>query len=98
MYIDPPEVRDIVKRCFPDYNGRKIAVLPFPGRLSLKSYWDGGSRDYWAVTRLAEGPIFDVPENGTFFTPELGDVTTLPVGYVIARHSIFCGCRQSDRN
>jgi hypothetical protein len=83
MYINTPEVRSIIARAFPAYNGRSISVQPFHGPMRLDSYWSGGSRDYWTAVHLATGQTAPVPENGTPFTPAIGQLEELPENTVL---------------
>ena len=51
--IDKPDetIRKIVQAAFPDYSGKKFKLsTSIPSRLD--SYWDGGSRDYYAFYHL----------------------------------------------
>lgn len=91
MYIDTPEVRTLVARAFPGYNGTKFKVEPFSGPMRLTSYWSGGSIDYWKIVRLTDGKTAGVPENGTPFMPELKECASLPENCCLVRHTIFCG-------
>jgi len=83
MYINTPEVRSIIARAFPAYNGRSISVQPFDGPMRLDSYWSGGSRDYWTAVSLVSGQTAPVPENGTPFTPAIGQLEALPENTVL---------------
>lgn len=86
MHLDTPEIRAIVARAFPDYTGRKFVVEPFQGPMRLTSYWSGGSRDYWTAVRLTDGSTGVVPENGTPFMPEVGELRDLPENTVLVLH------------
>lgn len=90
MNISTPEVKEVIKRAFPGYNGRRIQVLPFTGPKKLTSYWSGGSRDYWAVVALDAARstnVLTAPQNGTMF--DAGDITlpALPEGCALVRHT-----------
>lgn len=85
----------LTRASFPSYNGRKfqLEVRDTPIR-EMTSYWDGGSRDYWAIVDLATMQSMDVPENGSGFTAELENVQSAALprpGFAVVRHSIFCG-------
>lgn len=86
MYIDTPETKALVKRAFPDYNGRHIKVLPFQPPMNLTSYWSGGMRDYFVAVQLTDGKTASVPENGTPFTPTVGELNELPENTVLVMH------------
>lgn len=88
-------------KAFPGYSGRKfrITIHNQPG-MSLTSCWDGGSRSYYQVIRLADGAGLAVPENGSGFTAVdqaygpagLPEAEQLPCpGFAVVEHSIFCG-------
>ena len=89
--IKDPIVRKIVRTAYPDYAGRKIAVKPRELPIRLDSYWSGGSRSYYVILRLVDMAISTIPQNGTPFDHvSLGKVT-IPTGFVIVEHCIFCG-------
>ena len=96
MNINSPEVRSIVAKAFPEYRGKRYSVEAFRGPMRLTSYWDGGSRDYYAAVPLIDGPgRLEVPENGTPFTKELKPLEVLPAGtalvrYTMGRHEAVC--------
>lgn len=54
--------------------------------MHLHSYWDGGSRNYWCAVRLTDGATSVVPENGTMFTPAIGECKELPADTVLVRY------------
>jgi len=85
------EVKRVVKAAFPSYNGRKISISTnIPSRLD--SYWDGGSRDYYAFVQLSTLKAVELPTNHPFFEKDKPrDLSALPLGMAIVRHSIFCG-------
>lgn len=91
MRIQTPEVIALARRCFPGYTGRKFEVLPFAGPMRLDSNWSGGSREFWVLLNLGTNKGAAVPENGTPFTPQLGELKELPFNCVLARHNISCG-------
>jgi hypothetical protein len=81
----------IARASFPEYRGRMYKVRPHDGPMSVVSFWDGGSRNYFALVRLADMAKLPVPQNGTMFDGgPLPDVS-IPSGCVIVEHSIFCG-------
>ena len=86
-------IKDIVKRCFPDYRGRKIKVQPFTHAMELNSYWDGGSRDYWTFYDLKSHKVMaDVHSNHPAFEPgRPRHLPKLPDDVLLLRHSIFMG-------
>lgn len=86
-------VQGIVKACFPQYNGRKVFVLPAKEAPNeLRSYWDGGSRDYYAFYNLDTKQVLPVHSNHPIFEPGQPSVLReLPAHIVLAEHTIFCG-------
>ena len=69
-----PEVKRVVCAAFPSYKKHNAYLSVFPGRLNINSYWDGGSRDEYAIVDLATmqrknmptstHPYFDVARHG----------------------------------
>ena len=91
IYLDTtPEIQRMAQRAFPSYRGRKFK-LDNHGSVSLKSYWDGGSRDYFVVLSLDNGKALEVPQNGTMFDGLNFEPFTIPPGYLVVEHSIFMG-------
>lgn len=86
LHVDTPEVRAIVSRAFPEYNGKRFRVEIFQGPMRLDSYWSGGSRDYWTAVRLNDGATATVPENGTPWNPTLEQVEQLPENTALVQY------------
>ena len=93
-YIEKPDalIKKIIAATFPKYKGRKIKVsTSIPS--CLDSYWDGGSRDYYAFYCLDNGRTHDVHSNHPVF--ERGQPRDLedglPLRLVIVCHSYFRG-------
>jgi len=86
-----PYVDRIIKRCYPDYKGRKIVISTMiPNQ--LESYWDGGSRTFYTFYELATEKLLNIGSNHPFFEkdkPRL--IEKLPRGIIIVAHTIFCG-------
>ena len=69
-----PEIKRIVEAAFPSYRKHKATLSVFNGGVNINSYWDGGSRDEYAVVDLAtcrrgalptaSHPYFDVARHG----------------------------------
>lgn len=68
-----PDMQRLVRTAFPDYRKRRAFVSVFhPTRIN--SYWDGGSRDEFAIVEIATGtrkalpttthPYFDLAGRG----------------------------------
>lgn len=71
---DAPEVLRIVRAAFPDYRKLRAFLSPFTHPKQVNSYWDGGSRNEYAIVELdtlrrkslptATHPYFDVARRG----------------------------------
>ena len=67
-YVSNPDetMKKIVNATFPDYRGKKFKLsASIPSRLD--SYWDGGSRNYYAFYNLDQGKAFNVHSNHPIF-------------------------------
>ncbi len=87
-------VRAIARAAFPDYHGNTFHVSASDAPVSVISYWDGGSRSFFAAIDLTNlKRKISVPQNGTWFDggPIAKDGVVVPFGYAIVEHSIFCG-------
>jgi len=86
-----PLIKEIIRRTFPEYKGRKIRIsTDIPSRLD--SYWDGGSRDYYAFCSLDEKKAFSVPSNHPLYEGKNPrTLKRLPERILLVRQSIFCG-------
>jgi hypothetical protein len=90
--ISDPIIKRIVKATYPSYRGRKIRIAPQRYPLNCKSYWDGGSRDYFAFMRLDTFAVAPMPAQSAFDRDIRGaEAVTLPPGVICVEHSIFCG-------
>ena len=88
----PQEIKEIVKACYPDYKGRKYKLGTFEHPMNLDSYWDGGTRYYYAFYDLQTKKVLEVHSNHPFF--EAGKprrLTRLPADTLLVEHCIFCG-------
>lgn len=81
----------VMRKAFPTYAGKKYKLVVREGPMSLTSYWDGGSRDYYQIIQLADGEHVAVRENGSGFVPSLPELPVPCPGYAVVEHSIFCG-------
>ena len=92
-HIDKPDafLMKMIKTCYPSYNGRKFKIdTDTPSQ--LRSYWAAGSKDNFIFYELATGKIAPVHSNHPFFEADQPTrLKKLPVGFVIVKHSIFCG-------
>ena len=82
--MDPVTMKEITKRAFPDYTGRKIRMATYGVPRELNSYWDSGHRDYWAFVRLADRQVLSVESNHPFFEKDRPrTLRSLPVGFAL---------------
>jgi hypothetical protein len=91
-----PEVRRVILTAFPSYRkqGAFLSVFPESGE-SINSYWDGGSRDEYAIVELATlqrkslptrtHPYFDVAVRG-LCGAETQDLVVDHVGNITLKH------------
>jgi len=92
-HLDKPDetVKQIVAAAFPAYRGRRFA-LAVQDKINVKSYWDGGSRDYFVFVRLDDLAILTMPPQSDFDKQIAGaEDAPIPEGFVCVEHSIFCG-------
>lgn len=64
--LNDGQIREIKKLV--DYRGRKVHLREFKVGMSLNSYWDSGSRDYfyWVQISGSHPSLYSVvPQNGT---------------------------------
>jgi hypothetical protein len=85
-----PMVRRIVQAAYPSYRGRKVSIVPQRYPPNVRSYWEGGSRDYFVFLRLDTLAVAASPER-IRQTGAMCHAVTLPLGIVCVEHSIFCG-------
>ena len=93
VYLDnDPVARDLARVAFPAYSGRryKLRVVDPATPMNITSYWDGGSRSYYAFVNLATKAVVTVPQNGSGFDRPIGP-TPIPEGCALIEHSIFQG-------
>ena len=59
--------------------------------MSLRSYWDGPSRSYFAVVRLADGAAQTAPDSHPFFDRQYEGVDefVIPTGFVVVERRYF---------
>lgn len=93
MKTNDKSVKGIAKAAYPDYAGRKFFVEAQQFPLDMRSYWDGGSREYYRFVSLADGRVSDaVPAQSGYDRTVSGlDAVTVPVGFVAVRHAFHCG-------
>ena len=92
-YTDNAQVVSIGRAAFPEYTGRKFAVIVIDGKISVRSYWSGGSSDFYNFVRLSDLKVFgEIPQQSMFdrAIPGAESVQLVP-GLACVRHSLFCG-------
>lgn len=76
-----PDVKRVITAAFPSYRKQRAFVSVFPEHgKTINSYWDGGSRDEYAIVELETGrrhalptathPYFDVTRYGLVNTQD----------------------------
>ena len=84
-------LKSIAKAAFPDYRGRKF-YLEANETLDVRSYWDGGSRDYFTFVRLADMKMLAMPPQSAYDRQIGGsEHAPIPAGFVCVERSYFCG-------
>lgn len=85
--------KEIGKRCFPDYRGRKFFLRIDGMPKNLDSYWDSGSKDFFCFFNLQNGQIKHVHSNHPAFEARFPAELPqeMPQAVVIVKHTIFCG-------
>ena len=88
-----PGVRDMIRRCYPDYRGRK---LRWEARETLHlspTYWDGGTCHEYVLYELASGQVREVPRQAPreMGGPDPDATVPLRPGFAVLEHVFFCG-------
>jgi len=88
-----PLVKKIITATFPNYRGRKITISTDIPNYELRSYWDGGSRDYFVFYQPDTGKTWNLGSNHPFFEKDKPAplAEAMPASVCLVRHSIFCG-------
>jgi hypothetical protein len=77
---------------YPGYTGKKFQIKVLESTIDVRSYWDGGSRDYYTFVRLDTMAVMPIPQQSAFDKQVVGaDSVQLIPGMVCVKHSIFCG-------
>jgi hypothetical protein len=91
-----PLVRQIANAAFPSYSGKSFKISTAES-VDVRSYWDGGSRDYYAFVQLTDAGVvgrYEVPQQSMFDRQIPGadsvKLDSAP-GLVCVRHCIFQG-------
>ncbi len=85
-------LKTIGKSAFPTYKGRKFRH-DASGKCYLSDLnWDGGSRSVYKAVRLEGMQVLDGPTiPAPWANPYEGKAATVPEGFAIVEHAIFCG-------
>lgn len=80
-------------KAFPEYTGRKFRYEICNKSMDLVSYWSGGSCNYYKIIDLTNDRILEIPQNGSGFEriKPLNNIQAPAPGFVVVKHSIFCG-------
>jgi hypothetical protein len=86
-----PFTQQVARAAFPNYRGRKF-YLEARETVNVKSYWDGGSRDFFTFVRLADLATLSMPPQ-SYFDPAIpgADHAPIPPGFVCVQNRILCG-------
>ena len=85
------EYRRAIQACFPGWKGRKIRTSNCPPS-TLHSYWDGGSRDYFAFFNTRTGEVLSVHSNHPWYEANQPcGLRELPPHILLIEHSILQG-------
>jgi hypothetical protein len=93
MKTNDKSVKAIAKAAFPGYKGRKFYFAVQSAPLDCRSFWDGGSREYFRFVRLADGAVSqEVPAQSGFDRKISGlDAVMIPEGFACVSNRIFQG-------
>jgi len=83
--------KQIALACYPGYRGRKVKV-EVRETYTLADYWDGGSREYATAYELATGTKqWPTVACGIPWSNVANSTVTIPAGWAVVVHYIFCG-------
>lgn len=92
IYTNHPDVKKIALAAYPDYSGKKFSVQVSNHPIDVRSYWDGGSRDYFVFLRLDNMKTWEMPQQSmNDVKVEGADRVSLVPGMVCVEHTYFCG-------
>jgi hypothetical protein len=85
-------VKSLVNLTFPDYKGRKFFFEVQTHPMDCRSYWDGGSRTYYAFVKLDTLESVSMPSQGlNDKTVNGADSVFLPEGICCVQRDFFQG-------
>jgi hypothetical protein len=94
LFFDGSEeiIKRVCRAAFPGYDGRKFQVAYGVKSMSVRSYWDGGSRSSFVAVNLSTLQTKAAPNSHPIFDHVEGvDRVEIPEGFAIVEHIIFCG-------
>lgn len=74
-----------------EYRGRNVKFKEFRSGMSLNSYWDSGSRDYYYYVNVLTGNCVTIPQNGTPFDGKNLKTSDLAEHTVLAERVVMRG-------
>lgn len=85
-------VKEIIRRTFPGYRGRKVRVQVSDRPMRLNAYWDGGSRSSYVAVEMdtLRTAAPDQAVQNPFRAAAHAEYQ-IPVGILLVEHQIFCG-------
>lgn len=92
IYTNDPNIVKLGLFAFPAYTGKKFQCEFVDYPISVISYWDGGTRDYFVMVKNDLSARLETPET----RPGVNDLAaqkgmTPPPGYCLVCNRIFCG-------
>lgn len=84
-------IKEIIKACYPEWKGRKVAVQ-VATTYAMSNFWDGGSRNYVKAYDLAASKVAEAaPTTANPFRGQAHATVEIPDGVAMVEHSISCG-------
>ena len=86
-----PKSREIAKRAFPDYKGRKF-FEDWSGSVTFyDTNWGGGTRNYYTAIELMNGKATPGQDFAPWRNPVEGKTIEIPSRVVVVKRCIFQG-------
>ena len=87
----PKAIKDLAKRVYPDYKGRKIYLKKWDGQpIDCTSYWYDGSRTYFSFVNY-NMDIIRPPDSSPWRQQDENRQANLIKGLCCITHTYFCG-------
>jgi hypothetical protein len=91
-YTNDIDVKKVALTAYPNYKGRKFSIKVTNNPIDVRSYWDGGSRNYYTFLRLDNMQIWQVPQQSMYDMKISGaNKVQLVPGMICVEHTYFCG-------